>query len=147
MDHTRRDITIVTAHNSCVTKHKLSLSRALTSAKTQLNLDKRSLPRADSKNILTFSGKCWCCHCSAELLLSFCRGAQCHCPRQRGLGFAACFAHPGSTSRHCLCLQHPLSFLPAYMTLQSWCSPELVPSDFSFSACHCYWLLNVLQKI
>lgn len=68
VDCAKRDVTIVSARNSSVTKHKLSLSRAFTSAKTQLNHVKRNLPRADSKNILTFSGKCWCCHCNAVLL-------------------------------------------------------------------------------
>lgn len=61
-----------------MTEHKLSLSRAFTSAKTQLNHVKRNLPRADGENILTFSGKRWCCRCNAVLLLPICRGGWCH---------------------------------------------------------------------
>lgn len=67
-----------------MTEHKLSLSRAFTGAKTQLNHVKRNLPRADSKNILTFSGKCWCCHCDAVAFISVL--SRCPVPPPAGSG-------------------------------------------------------------
>lgn len=104
-----RDVTVVSAHNSSVAKQELSPSRAFTSAKTQLNHLKRNLPGADSKNVLTFSGKCWCCHCKAVLFCPLCRGACWHCPRAAGPGLRLLW--PPRQSQQALCVLSASSLL------------------------------------
>lgn len=81
---------------------------------------KETSQEADSKNILTFSGRRWCCHWNTGLLFPCCQ-----CLRAVGSGLCC---------RHCLRLQHPLFFLPVPVTLQSCCSPGLVPLHFPFRA-------------
>lgn len=78
------DVTVVTARNSAVTKHELSLSGAFASAKTQLNHGKSKLPRAESKNTLTFSGKRWCCHSKAVAFISILWGCPASVPAGSG---------------------------------------------------------------
>lgn len=162
VDCAKRDVTIVSARNSSVTKHKLSLSRAFTSAKTQLNHVKRNLPRADSKNILTFSGKCWCCHCNAVLLCLFCWGAWCHCLQAAGSGLCCLFCPPGGSQQTlpvlagssvlstCLCdAANPVFpracavrlFLPClWLPLASQCAPKNPRYVFSPS----FWVVSFI---